>query len=98
MAGDFYRRSPAVDETAVGERMVLYHRVSGAAIVLNPAASIIWNELSREREQAELARALSERFPSVDSATIDQDVSACLEDLARHQLVSAGRGAGETTA
>jgi hypothetical protein len=93
-----YRRSPAVDETPVGERMVLYHRVSGSAIVLNPSASFLWKELARDSDPAGLAAALHKRFPSVDHSQIESDVKSCLEDLASHQLVSARSNKDQATA
>lgn len=89
MPGITYRRSPAVDETPVGERIVLYHRVSGSAIVLNPTASLLWKELEHEGDSAGLAATLQKKFPSVDQSRIESDVATCLTDLASHQLVSA---------
>ncbi|HEX6576145.1 MAG TPA: PqqD family protein [Gemmatimonadaceae bacterium] len=84
-----YRRSLAVDETPVGERVVLYHRVSGSAIVLNPSASLLWRALEHEHSTASLTASLQKKFPSVDQSRIEADVMSCLDDLASHQLVSA---------
>lgn len=84
-----YRRSPAVDETSVGERLVLYHRVSGSAVVLNPAASLLWKALADAADPAALADALQKRFPFVDHSRVKADVKSCLDDFASHQLVSA---------
>lgn len=86
-----YRRSPAVDETVVDDRVVLYHRVSGAAIVLNPTASILWKELSTDRNCGALEQTLIDRFPRVERSRIEADVRLCLVDLASHQLISAQR-------
>lgn len=84
-----YLRSPAVDETPVGERVVLYHRVSGSAIVLNPSASLLWKELEHRGDLSNLAEALQKKFPSADRAQIEADVRSCMDDLVSHQLVSA---------
>lgn len=83
-----FRRSPAVEETTVGERIVLYHRVSGSAIVLNPTASLLWKALAHDRNVAELQSILSEQFPSIEHARIEADVASCLQDLSKHQLVN----------
>jgi hypothetical protein len=69
--------------------MVLYHRVSGSAIVLNPTASFLWSQLERNGDPAGLAAALHKQFPSVAHSRIESDVKSCLDDLASHQLVSA---------
>jgi hypothetical protein len=82
-----YRRSPAVDETTVGERIVLYHRVTGSAIVLNPTASVLWRKLDRERDHADLVKSLHDGYPQVSESVIDADVTSCLADLVSHQLI-----------
>ena len=91
-----YRRSPAVEETIVGDRVVLYHRLNGAAIVLNPTASILWTKLSSEREPGELEQALLDRFPGVERHRIETDVRSCLVDLENHNLISTLRNASST--
>jgi hypothetical protein len=82
-----YRRSPAVEETTVGERIVLYHRVTGSAIVLNPTASLLWRELDRECNHADLVKSLHDGYPQVSESQIDADVTSCLADLVGHQLI-----------
>ncbi len=91
-----YRRSPAVEETGVDDRVVLYHRVSGAAIVLNPTASILWKELSADRDSVALEQTLISRFPRVERSRIEADVRSCLLDLANHQLIITQRDASST--
>lgn len=85
-----YRRSPAIEETTVGDRVVLYHRIKGTAVVLNPTASILWSELAAAGESKRLSRALLGRYPSLEPSRIDADVQACLDELEKHQLVIAG--------
>ena len=95
-AGVTYRRSPAVEETIVGDRAVLYHRVSGEAVVLNRTASILWEQLSTERDSRNLEQVLIDLFPRVDRLQIEQDVQACLADLADSRLISTHRDASPT--
>jgi hypothetical protein len=90
MTSKVYRRSPAVEETTVGERSVLYHNVSGAAIVLNPTASIIWADLARESDSEQLARSLHSRFATVSLDTVMKDVERVLQELEQQQLIVAG--------
>jgi hypothetical protein len=87
MSSKVYRRSPAVEETTVGERAVLYHNVRGAAIVLNPTASLVWADLAAAGDSETLARSLHSRFASVSLETVIKDVERVLEDLEEQQLV-----------
>ena len=91
-----YRRSAAVEETLVGDRVVLYHRSSGAAIVLNPTASILWSELLSERDLSQLQKTLMDRFPRIDRSRIQHNVESCLVELANHHLISARRDTSQT--
>lgn len=89
LAQEVYRRSPAVDETTVGERVVLYHRVTGCAVVLNPTASLLWGELAAEAPADSLVASIADRFPDVERAQIANDVDLCIRELIGHKLVSA---------
>ena len=84
-----YRRSPAVEETTVGERAVLYHNQSGSAIVLNPTASLVWADLASEADAEKIARSLHSRFASVSFETVKHDVERVLEEFEQQQLVVA---------
>jgi hypothetical protein len=89
VATKLYRRSPAIEETTVGERAVLYHCVSGNAVVLNPTASILWAELADETDSARLGEILHGRFPATDRDRVMSDVARALEEMERQQLVVA---------
>ena len=82
-----FRRAPTVEETHVGDRVVLYHRDSGNAIVLNPTATILWQGLQPQADIQQLSTELSNRFPEMDHETIVEDVRLCLEDLRTEQLI-----------
>jgi hypothetical protein len=82
-----FRRSPAVEETHVGDRVVLYHRESGNAIVLNPTATILWEQLRTDAGVQQLAAQLSSRFADIDDDKIAEDVRVCLEELETERLI-----------
>ena len=84
-----YRRSPAVEETTVGERAVLYHNVSGSAIVLNPTASLLWADLSDAADSDTLAQSLHERFPKTKLEQVSSDVCNALEQMEKLELIVA---------
>jgi hypothetical protein len=84
-----YRRSPAVEETTVGERAVLYHNVSGSAIVLNPTASLLWAGLADASDPDTLAHSLHERFPKTQLEQVTSDVCEALAQMEKQQLIVA---------
>lgn len=86
-AGHYVQSHDAV-ATPVGDRIVLYHRVSRTALVLNPTGSWMWGQLDRGRTPGELAQQLRDRFPALSGADADRDVSAFLTDLARHAFIA----------
>ena len=54
-----YARSQDVDSSSVGDRVVLYHRGSRTALVLNPTGSWLWQGLVASATALDLAgRAL----------------------------------------
>ena len=82
-----FRRSTRVDETRVGDRVVLYQRDAGSGVVLNPAGSLVWDSLSTPRSHEELVAQLSAKFPSVARARIESDVAAYIDSLLAHSLI-----------
>lgn len=83
-----YARSPDATASVVGDRIVLYHRLSRTALVLNPTGTWIWDQLAMPRPAAELANGLAARFQSLDEAQAARDVAAFLADLSNHAMVS----------
>ncbi len=82
-----FRRSPAVEATHVGDRVVLYNKESGNAIVLNPTATILWESLESDADVQQLTTELSTRFTDIDRDTIVEDVRVCLEELTTERLI-----------
>lgn len=86
---DRLRRSPRVDETRVGDRVVLYHRDTGSGVVLNPTGSIIWDALVTPKSAADLAGDLAARFPGMADEKISSDVNTYVESLLENALIAA---------
>lgn len=82
-----YRRSPQAEESSVGDRSVLYHRISRKAIVLNPTGATIWQLLASPQTVTALAVHLSAQFPNVTEEQAQLDVAAFLHDLSTHDLI-----------
>ncbi len=83
-----YRRSSDASASAVGDRTVLYHRVSRTAVVLNPTGGWLWSRLETPRTADELVGELRARYPSVGEADAVRDVSAFLAELTGHSMVA----------
>jgi Coenzyme PQQ synthesis protein D (PqqD) len=74
----------------VGDRVVLYHRVSRTALVLNPTGGRIWETLSTPQTLSHLAEDLCERFPGLSTEDAARDVAAFLAEMQKHAMVSLG--------
>lgn len=83
-----YRQSDNAQSSTVGERVVLYHRETQKAIVLNPTGSRLWNELSSPRTESELAEGLCRAYPGLSPAKAAEDVARYLEQLTDHNLLT----------
>jgi len=83
------RSSPDVDASRVGDRLVLYHRGTRKALVLNPAGSWLWEQLVAGRTADQLADALIERWPAIGRDRASADAAAFLDELGRHDMLSA---------
>ena len=79
-----YERSDQVEASTVGDRVVLYHRTSRAALVLNPTGSYLWERLARPSTTEDLTAALRDRFPALAGEDALRDVSAFVDELAHH--------------
>lgn len=90
MKESFYTRSPQASASTVGDRVVLYHGGTRAALVLNPTGSWIWQQLARPRTAGALASDLRVRFPELSESDAARDVDAFLAELLQHTMVSVG--------
>lgn len=80
-------RSAQIETSDVGERVVLYHRVSGKSLVLNPTGSWLWRQLTVPLSAADLAARLRQQFPTLDETTAQRDVEAYLRALSEHDAL-----------
>ena len=89
MSGDHarYRRPGCVEESKVGDRVILYHRESREAIVLNPSGAWLWQLLDSSQTKPVLAERLQSRFPFLDTEQAVKDTSVFLDDLLQHGMV-----------
>ena len=83
-----YKRSDRVDETRVGDRVVLFQRDTGSGVVLNPTGSLIWDSLVAPQSPADLARVLATKFPSASADQIEADVFTYLGSLVEQSLIA----------
>ena len=82
-----YRRSEHVEDSKVGDRLVLYHRESRKALVLNPTGSWLWQLLTTAHTTQTLAEQLRARFPGLSWEQAVSDVSTFLDELLQHGVV-----------
>ena len=83
-----FRRSDRVDETRVGDRVVLYHRDTGSGVVLNPTGSLIWDALASPQSAGQLADHLAAKFPSALPERIATDVGGYVDSLLEIDLIA----------
>jgi len=76
-----------VDETRVGDRVVLYHVREGGAFVLNPTASLLWDRLTTPCGVTDLAEQLRAAFPSLAEDRAWTDARTCVLELEKKGLV-----------
>ena len=82
-----YHRSDRVDETRVGDRVVLYQRDRGTGIVLNPSGSWIWDALSEPKSPHDIVSDLLARYDGVAAEQVAGDVEQYLTSLEAQALV-----------
>ncbi len=81
------RRSDRVDETRIGDRLVLYQRDTGTGIVLNPMGSLVWDSLETPRSIEDVAEILANQHRTTPRQQIDKDVAAYVQSLKGHLLI-----------
>ncbi len=83
-----YEQSPDAAASPVGDRIVLYHRLSRAAVVLNPTGSWMWLKIAEPRTAADLVGDLRKRFRSLSAEDAERDVLSFLHQLTTHAMVA----------
>jgi hypothetical protein len=76
-----------VDETRVGDRLVLYQRDRGTGIVLNPAGSSVWDALSEPKSPSDIVSHLLARYDGAPPEKVAADVDEYLTSLEAQALV-----------
>jgi hypothetical protein len=80
-------RSERVDETRVGDRVVLYHRDTGSGVVLNPSGSRIWDSLSTPSSATDLVERLAMEHVAIPRDRIAADVASYVASLKEQKLI-----------
>lgn len=80
-------RSDRVDETRVGDRVVLYHRDTGSGVVLNPAGSRIWDSLTAPASEHDLVERLAREHLAIPRDRIAEDVATYVTSLKDQKLI-----------
>jgi hypothetical protein len=83
-----FSRSPEVEASSVGDRVVLYHRTTRSALVLNPMATWLWELLGVPHTAGALVAEICGAFPAVTEQRAGTDLAALLDDLVRHGVVA----------
>ena len=83
-----FRRVADVQCTPVGDRLVLFHRGTGASIVLNPSAALLWGSLENPSTVQDLAGHLCRRYEGLSEERATDDVHRCLEQFVSQALVT----------
>ena len=80
-------RSDRVDETRVGDRVVLYHRDTGSGVVLNPSGSRIWDSLATPASASDLVDRLHKEHQAIPRERIAGDVEGYITSLKEQRLI-----------
>ena len=83
-----YQRSPQVEDSQVGDRVVMYLLDSWKAVVLNPSGSSLWGILATPHTTQTLAEHLQAQFPGLTREQAANDVAVFLQELLQHGLVT----------
>lgn len=81
------RRSERVDETRVGDRVVLYQRDTGSGVVLNPTGSRIWDSLTMPASAKDLVERLARENLAIPRDRIAADVETYVNSLKEQKLI-----------
>ncbi len=82
-----YGRCSDAEESLVGDRMMIYHRRTGRALVLNPTGSWLWQNLVKPMSAVELAECLERRYAGLSPEQARDDVIGFLQSLLEQELL-----------
>ena len=77
-------RSPQIETSDIGDRVVLYHSESGKSLVLNPLGTWLWRLMAAPMTTEDLAARVQAQYPTVDAESARRDVETYLYTLTEH--------------
>ena len=83
----YQRKADVVARSVAGEHVLIpVHGCTTSVYTLNPAACLLWELLAQPQREAELMRALVDRY-QIEPEAARRDVAGFLADLTRMGLV-----------
>lgn len=82
-----YHRNPAVSETEIDGEIFLVEPATEEVFYLDSMGSSLWRLIAEPHSLAEAADVYAAAFPDIESATIQQDLLALVEDLLERGLL-----------
>lgn len=82
-----YAHASQVESSRAGDRVVLFHRGTRTALVLNPTASWLWTLMDQPQALADLVSATRSRFADAPAETAGGDVAALVDQLVGHGML-----------
>jgi hypothetical protein len=83
-----FKQAADVQGTAVGDRVVLFHRRTQKSIVLNPTGAALWNALSSPLSAEDMAAHLVASHADLTEARAADDVSRYIAQLSEQELIA----------
>jgi hypothetical protein len=90
-----YRRADEIQESIVGDRVVLHDRLTETSVVLNPTGTRIWLAFEGSRTPEELSSSLLDLYPALTPEQASADVSGFIDQLVGHRYllpITSGHG------
>lgn len=82
-----YRRNDQVTETNVDDGSFLVEPETQDIFYLDGLSRGVWTALGEPMSLGELQQLVREAFPDMAPATIENDIAALLDDIARRKLL-----------
>jgi hypothetical protein len=82
-----YRRADEIQQSIVGDRIVLHDSITDTSLVLNPTGTSIWLACEGSRTPEDLSACLLDLFPDLTPERAFVDVSGFIDQLVAHRYL-----------